>query len=141
MGVKIVVAEDDRSTLAFLEKALILHGFWVYGTRNGEEAFEVVKEEMPDLVISDMLMPKLHGLDLCTKIKESPELQHIKVIMITGVYPGSIGQREALSHGADSFIIKPIDQDRLVSRIFELLDINAEEFLKEYVKQNSEEEQ
>jgi len=138
MGVKIVVAEDDRSTLAFLEKTLILRGFWVYGTRDGEEAFKVIGEEMPDLVISDMLMPKLHGLDLCTKVKESPELQHIKVIMITGVYPGSIGQREALSHGADSFIIKPIDPDRLVNRIFELLNIDAEEFSREFVKKNSD---
>jgi len=85
MGVKIVVAEDDRSTLAFLEKTLILRGFWVYGTRDGEEAFEVIKKEIPDLVISDMLMPRLHGLDLCMKIKESPELSHIKVILITGV--------------------------------------------------------
>lgn len=141
MGVKIVVAEDDRSTLAFLEKTLILQGFWVYGAGDGEEAFEAVKKEMPDLVISDMLMPKLHGLDLCVRIKESPELRHIKVIMITGVYSGSLGQREALSHGADSFIVKPIDPDRLVSRIFELLKINAEEFRKEYVKQNSEEEE
>ncbi|MFC2166006.1 PleD family two-component system response regulator [Acidobacteriota bacterium] len=141
MGVKIVVAEDDRSTLAYLEKTLILQGFWVYGTRDGAEAFEVIKEEMPDLVISDMLMPKLHGLDLCTKIKESPELQHIKVIMITGVYPGSLGQREALSHGADSFIVKPIDPDHLVDRIFELLNINANKFRKEFVKQNSEEKE
>jgi DNA-binding response OmpR family regulator len=140
MGVKIVVAEDDRSTLAFLEKTLILRGFWVYGTRDGEEAFEAIKREIPDLVISDMLMPKLHGLDLCTKIKQSPELQHIKVIMITGVYPGSIGQREALSHGADSFIVKPIDPDRLVNRIFELLNINAEKFSKEYVKPDSEDD-
>jgi len=141
MGIKIVVAEDDRSTLAFLEKTLILRGFWVYGTRDGEEAFEVIKKEIPDLVISDMLMPKLHGLDLCMKIKESPELSHIKVILITGVYPGSIGQREALSHGADSFIIKPIDQDRLVNRIFELLRIDAKEFTREYVKKNSEEDE
>jgi DNA-binding response OmpR family regulator len=140
MGVKIVVAEDDHSTLAFLEKTLILQGFWVYGTRDGEEAFEAVKEEMPDLVISDMLMPKLHGLDLCTKIKQSPELQHIKVIMITGVYPGSLGRREALSHGADSFIIKPIDTDRLVNRIFELLNIDAEEFRKEFVKKSSDDD-
>ena len=140
MGIKIVVAEDDRSTLASLEKTLILQGFWVYGTRDGEEAFEAVKEEMPDLVISDMLMPKLHGLDLCTNIKESPELKHIKVIMITGVYPGSLGQREALSHGADSFIVKPVDPDRLVDRIFELLNINAEEFRKEFVKKSSDDD-
>ena len=45
MGVKIVVAEDDRSSLAFLEKALILRGFWVYGSRDGEEAFKVIKKE------------------------------------------------------------------------------------------------
>ena len=140
MGVKIVVAEDDRSSLAFLEKALILRGFWVYGSRDGEEAFKVIKKEMPDLVISDMLMPKMHGLDLCTKIKGSQDLRHIKVIMITGVYPGSIGQREALSHGADSFIVKPIDPDRLVSRIFELLNINAEIFKKEFIKRESDDD-
>ncbi|MBN1222959.1 MAG: response regulator [Candidatus Aminicenantes bacterium] len=134
MSVKIVVVDDDRTTLALLEKALIMRGFWVYSASDGEEGYELVKQEMPDLVLSDMLMPKVHGLDLCKKIKTSSELAHIKVIMMTGVYKGSVGKKETEKEGGDGFIVKPLDMQLLLSLIFKLLKIDEEEFSREFVK-------
>jgi DNA-binding response OmpR family regulator len=141
MSVKIVVVDDDRTTLALLEKALILRGFWVYSAKDGEEGFQLIKEEIPDLVISDMLMPKLHGLDLCKKIRETSELEHIKIIMMTGVYKGRFGMQEAFNGGADYFITKPIDMENLLNKVFKLLDIDEESFSKEFIRQKSDDEQ
>ncbi len=140
MSIKIVVVDDDRTTLALLEKALILRGFWVYSAKDGEEGLKLIEEEMPALIISDMLMPKLHGLDLCKKIRDNPELDHIKVIMMTGVYKGRFGMQEAFNEGADYFITKPIDMENLINKIFELLDIDQESFSKENVKPDPDSE-
>lgn len=139
MSVKIVLVDDDRTTLALLEKQLIMRGFWVYSAKDGLEGLELIRTEKPDLVISDILMPKLHGLDLLTKIKKTPELQDIKVIIMTGVFKSSMGRQEAMRDGADDFITKPINMENLLKRIFNLLDIDEEEFSKEYVKQKTDE--
>jgi len=140
MSVKIVVVDDDRSTLALLERALIIRGFWVYSAKDGEEGFDLINKEHPDLVISDMLMPKIHGVELCKTIRATPDLKHTKVIMITGVYKGRFGLEEAFDSGADYFITKPINMDNLLKKIFELLKIDEEEFQKEFVKTSSEDD-
>lgn len=140
MSVKIVIVDDDRSTLALLERALIMRGFWVYSAKDGEEGFDLINKEHPDLVISDMLMPKIHGVELCKKIRATPELKHIKFIMMTGVYKGRFGLEEAFDSGADYFITKPIDMDNLLNKIFALLKIDEEEFRKEFVKTSSEDD-
>ncbi|MGD9346445.1 MAG: response regulator [Candidatus Aminicenantes bacterium] len=139
MSVKIVVVDDDRATLALLERNLIMHGFWVYSAKDGEEGFDLVTREKPDLVVSDMLMPKIHGVDLCKTIKSNPELKNTKVIMMTGVYKGRFGLEEAFDSGADYFVTKPIDMETLLKKIFELLKIDEEEFRKEFVKNSSDE--
>ena len=140
MSVKIVVVDDDRATLALLERNLIKRGFWVYSAKDGEEGFDLITKEKPDLVVSDMLMPKIHGVDLCKTIRVTPELKKTKVIMMTGVYKGRFGLEEAFDSGADYFITKPIDIDNLVKKIFELLRIDEEEFRKEFVKASSDDE-
>jgi len=140
MSVKIVVVDDDRSTLAILERTLIMRGFWVYSANDGEEGFDLVNKEKPDLVISDMLMPKIHGVELCKTIRANPELANTKVIMMTGVYKGRFGLEEAFDSGADYFVTKPIDMNNLIKKIFELLKLDEEEFSKEFVKNSSEDE-
>lgn len=140
MSVKIVIVDDDRATRALLERSLIQRGFWVYSAKDGEEGFELISMEQPDLVISDMLMPKIHGVDLCKTVKSTPELGNTKVIMMTGVYKGRFGLEEAFDSGADYFITKPIDVENLTKKIFELLKIDEEEFRKEFVAHSSDDE-
>jgi DNA-binding response OmpR family regulator len=121
VATKIVLVDDDRVTLAVIEKALILDGFWVYSAQDGEEGLELVKREKPDILLSDMLMPKIHGADLCKKVKESQELKHTRVILMSAVYK-KITYRDIISEsGADDFIEKPVDLNDLKDRINKLL--------------------
>jgi DNA-binding response OmpR family regulator len=138
MSVKIVIVDDDRATLALLERTLIMRGFWVYSAKDGEEGFDLINKERPDLVISDMLMPKIHGVDLCKMIRSTRGLEKTKVIMMTGVYKGRFGLEEAFDSGADYFVTKPLNMDNLLKKIFELLKIDEEEFRKEFVKNSTE---
>jgi len=121
VATKIAIVDDDRVTLAVIEKALILDGFWVYSAQDGEEGIALVKRENPDILISDMLMPKIHGVDLCKKVKESQELKHTRVILMSAVYK-KITHRDIIREsGADDFIEKPVDLNDLKDRINKLL--------------------
>jgi DNA-binding response OmpR family regulator len=139
MGKKILIIDDDRIIRAMLEKSLILQGFWVYSAKDGEEGAATAKKERPDLVICDFLIPKLHGLDVCKMIKTSPELHQTKVIMMTGVYKGSFGPTEAKSCGADDFFPKPLDVPKIIKRVYELLEVDPDEFKQEFVKDGQDE--
>ncbi len=128
MGIKIVIVDDDRTTLAIIEKTLIMQGFWVYSARDGEEGFELIKKERPTLVISDMLMPKLHGVDLCKKIKKTDEYKNIKVILMTAVYKSNLPlKHEAKECGAEDIINKPLDMGLMIKKIYEVLDISKDD--------------
>ncbi len=130
MGIKIVVVDDDRTTLAIVEKTLIMKGFWVYSARDGEEGFELIKKEKPALVISDMLMPKLHGVDLCKKIKNSDDYKNIKVILMTAVYKGNLAlKHEAKECGAEDIMNKPLDMKLMLKKIYEVLDISNDDLV------------
>jgi DNA-binding response OmpR family regulator len=139
MGKKVLIIDDDRTIRAMLEKSLILQGFWVYSAKDGEEGAATAKKECPDLVICDFLIPKVHGLDVCKMIKTSPELHQTKVIMMTGVYKGSFGPTEAKSCGADDFFPKPLDVPKIIERVYELLEVDPDEFKQEFVKDGQDE--
>jgi len=118
---KIVVIDDDRITLTMLEMVFSRHGFQVFSAQDGAEGYELVQKEKPDILISDMLLPKIHGTELCKKIKETPELKQTKVILMTAVYKGPSFRFEARDCGADDFIEKPLDMKDLLSRIDKFL--------------------
>jgi DNA-binding response OmpR family regulator len=118
---KILLVDDDRVTLTMLEMILSRHKYQVLSAKDGSEGLELALKERPDAVISDMLIPKLHGLDLCKKIKQDPALNQIKVILMTAVYKGVPFKFEAKGCGADHFIEKPIDTNELIAVLHELL--------------------
>jgi CheY-like chemotaxis protein len=117
---KILIVDDDRVTLTMLEMILSRHGYQVLSAKDGEEGWQLASQEQPDAVISDMLIPKIHGLDLCAKIKKDPQLKDIKVILMTAVYKGAAFQFEARDSGADHFIEKPIDTNALLDELKKL---------------------
>ena len=118
---KILIVDDDRVTLTMLEMILSRHGYQVLSAKDGEEGWQLASQERPDAVVSDMLIPKIHGLDLCEKIKKDPQLKEIKVILMTAVYKGAAFQFEARDSGADHFIEKPIDTNALLDELKKLL--------------------
>lgn len=114
---KILVIDDDRVTLTMLEMVLSRHGYQVLNAKDGAEGWAKASKEKPDVVISDMLIPKIHGLELCAKIKKDPELKKTKVILMTAVYKRASFHLEAKDSGADYFIEKPIDTNGLLEKL------------------------
>jgi DNA-binding response OmpR family regulator len=118
---KVLIVDDDRVTLTMLQQILSSSGYEVITAMDGEEGYKRAQEVKPDLLISDMLIPKVDGLELCKNIKESPTLNQTKVILMTGVYKGVTFKVEAKEVGADDFVEKPFDRNSLLSRVVHLI--------------------
>jgi diguanylate cyclase (GGDEF)-like protein len=112
----ILVADDDEDTVRFIEANLQLEGFAVIPVSDGEEAVLQARERVPDLILLDVSMPKLDGLQVCKRLRTDPRTKHIGVIMITG-RANSADKVVGLTAGADDYIIKPFDPVELVARV------------------------
>jgi len=114
MNFRILIAEDEEITLKHLVNTLKREGYEVVGLRNGREAVEALQRERFELVITDIKMPEMSGMEVLEKAKEiDPE---IEVMIITGF--GSIGSAvEAMKKGAYDYITKPFDLDELVIKV------------------------
>ncbi len=131
MGGKIVVADDDRVTLQLLYHVLVDNSFYVYSAQDGQAALDLVKNFLPDILISDLVLPKLDGMELCKKVKQDPDLSGTKVIMMTAVYKGSAFRPLTRDCGADAYIEKPINATSLLEKIYKLLAETAPDIKKE----------
>ncbi|WP_431245160.1 response regulator [Flavobacterium sp. P21] len=131
------VSESDFQTVMLTEKRTILiiddnddirnylikmfsENYMVYSAENGEEGLKLTKKHMPDLVISDITMEQMDGLELCRKIKESNDLSHIPVILLTASKNPET-HLQGINDGADDYIMKPFDDEILVARVESLL--------------------
>ncbi len=110
----ILVVEDDPDINAYLARELGSE-YHIIQSPNGKDAIEQIHNAMPDLVISDLIMPEMGGLDLCARIKDTDESRHIPVIMLTAAPEDSRLQSHAA--GADDYIAKPVDMDVLKLKI------------------------
>jgi two-component system alkaline phosphatase synthesis response regulator PhoP len=111
---KVVVIDDDLKTIMLVEKVLELLGFQVLSADEGKKGLEMVKKEKPDLLICDLLLPGMHGSELCKSVKQDPELDNVKVVIISAVYNESSYKRE-MDCKADAFIKKPFGVEDLES--------------------------
>lgn len=116
----ILVVEDNEELLQFISDQLE-KSYIVYHAKNGLEAIEVLKKEIINLVVSDIMMPIMDGLELCLKMKENQEYSHIPVILLTA--KTNIQSRiEGLESGADAYIEKPFSLEYLYAQIENLLN-------------------
>ncbi len=113
---EILIVEDSRTQRELLRYTLEEHGFKVTASGDGREALEMLGTFRPDLVISDIIMPHLDGLELCRQIKSSPRLKQTPVILLTALNDPKDVLR-GLACGADSFIVKPFQEHDLLGRI------------------------
>jgi DNA-binding NtrC family response regulator len=114
MNFKILIAEDEEITLKHLVNTLKKEGYLVTGTGNGREALEQIAHDHYDVLITDIKMPEMNGIELLEKAKEQdPEME---VMIITGF--GTIGSAvEAMKKGAYEYITKPFDLDELILKV------------------------
>ena len=116
MTVKILLVEDSDSQREFLKEGLSNHGFEVEIARNGAEGYKKLFEYVPDLVISDIMMPAIDGYQLCRLIKNKDETKKIPVILLT-MLDKKIDSFWGKKAGAQLFLSKSIDIDELVKNI------------------------
>ncbi|MEO8254422.1 MAG: two-component regulator propeller domain-containing protein [Flavobacterium sp.] len=117
---KSILIIDDNFEIRNYLIQLFSETYLVYSAINGQEGLKLTKKHMPDIVISDIAMEVMDGLELCKKIKENEELSHIPVILLTASNNPET-HLQGITDGADDYITKPFDDDILVARVATLL--------------------
>jgi signal transduction histidine kinase/ligand-binding sensor domain-containing protein/DNA-binding response OmpR family regulator len=117
---RLFIVEDDTEIAAYLRRELAdMYRITLF--RNGREAYEAIFTDTPDLVISDIMMPEMDGLQLCRKIKQNPTVNHLPVILLTARSKPE-DTMEGMAIGADAYMVKPFNTELLRSTIANLLD-------------------
>ena len=119
---KILVAEDNEDSRNLLVKQLCAYGHEVMAAADGAEALQQALVQPPDIIVSDILMPKMDGFQLCRGCKQNEQLKNIPFIFYTAVYTTDEDEKFALSLGANAFIRKPTEPDILVQIIKEIFE-------------------
>jgi CheY-like chemotaxis protein len=118
---KILIVEDDALMLRMYQKIFTLEKYEVEVATNGEEGIEKAKSANPTLILLDVMMPKMNGLEALEKLKANPDLQKIPVVMLTNL-AGQQDAEEALLKGAVKYIVKSEhDPKEIVSMVKEIL--------------------
>jgi DNA-binding response OmpR family regulator len=117
---KILVAEDERDIRDLIAFTLQFAGYEVLTASNGEEAYHLAIKEIPDLVLSDVRMPKMTGYEFCKRIKAEPTTQHIPVVFLSAKGQEAEVQT-GLAAGASEYLLKPFAPDQLMAKVAEIL--------------------
>lgn len=112
----ILVVDDEQDLLDLIEYNLRKEGFKVLKAENGQDGIQIAKELKPNLVLLDIMMPQMDGIEVCDRMREDPELKQIPIIFLTARSDEKT-EVEGLNKGADDFITKPISTTKLISRI------------------------
>lgn len=115
----ILIVEDNHALCEFMVHPLREH-FRVTTANDGQQAWEMLNDLQPDLIVSDVVMPRMDGFELCRKIKSTYETSHIPVILLTAL-SDKTNQLHGLGLGADNYLVKPFDMALLASRITSII--------------------
>jgi len=124
----ILLIDDDAGVRSYV-KHLLLNDYIVYEASNAEAGFDTVLEHEPDIIVCDVVMQGMSGVEFCSKIKDSSSFSHIPVILLTGSSSPEI-KLKGIECGADDYITKPFENELLVARIKSLL--KGRDTLKNY---------
>jgi len=116
---KILVVEDNLDTRELIHLHLSMEGFTVVIAANGREGLYMATAERPDVIISDINMPEVSGLDMIRQLREEPELQDTPILVLTAL--GREEMDQGIRAGADRAMNKPVHLDSLVDEVRELL--------------------
>lgn len=120
---RIVVAEDDEPMLRLLQGILEGEGYDITTARDGGEAFELINRNVPDLLVTDVVMPAMDGISLIKKLRKQLATAYVPIIIIS-THTDTDVEVEGINAGADDFMSKPINARRLIARVNRLLKQN-----------------
>jgi len=116
----VLVADDEPSMVAMLSSHLRSKGFSVLEASDGDQAWELAQEHLPNLVLLDVMMPGMSGWEVCRKIRQDASLAHTGVLMLTGIGE-SLNETTSPLFGADEYIDKPFDFEALDQKVVSVL--------------------
>lgn len=119
---KILIADDEHKIVMTLEYTFRKNGYEVFIARDGSEVLELLKEEIPDVILLDVMMPNVDGYTTIQEIKKQEKLKNCKVVFLSAkTNPADI--EKGLKLGADAYVTKPYSIKKLAQQIDELLEI------------------
>ncbi len=119
---KILIADDNEANCELLEAYLASVECEVQVAVDGQDALDKVAEFAPDLILLDVMMPKLSGFEVCEKLKQDPATRKIMVLMVTALNERGDIER-AVQSGTDDFLSKPVNQVELIKRVENMLKL------------------
>ncbi|MCB0535811.1 MAG: response regulator, partial [Saprospiraceae bacterium] len=120
-GLSLLIIEDNRDVQQYLI-TLLESKYTLYLAGDGEEGIEMAFEHIPDLIISDVMMPKKDGFEVCDTLKNDDRTSHIPIILLTA--KGSVESRiQGLERGADAYLAKPFNEKELFVRLEKLTEL------------------
>ena len=121
---RILVVDDNPANVDILRARLLAQGYEIITASDGEEALNVVREQLPDLILLDIMMPKLDGVEVCRRLRADPTLPFIPIVLVTAK-SDSKDVVAALEAGGDEYLTKPLDHAALGARVKSMLRIKA----------------
>ncbi|NET58392.1 MAG: response regulator [Symploca sp. SIO2E6] len=125
MTKKVLIVDDEPNILILMEQALENledeHDVELLTAKNGTEALEMIKEEKPDLVFLDIMMPKMNGLEVCNTVKKELGMQEVYIIMLTAKGQ-EFDKQSGMAVGADMYMTKPFRPKEVLAKAMEILN-------------------
>ena len=119
---RVLIVDDDQRVLELLVDLLELEGYEVATASDGAEGFELAHSCAPDVVISDVVMPRVNGLELCRRLKHDPQTASIPVLLISGIRKADEAGIEGLHAGADDYVDLPFRNEELLVKVARLVE-------------------
>ncbi len=120
MSQRVLIVDDEPNIVISVEFLMKREGFEVSVARDGEEALECIRADRPDLVVLDVMMPKLNGFEVCERVRADPELAATLILILTAK-GREVEMKKGLSLGADAYVAKPFSTRDLVEKVKSLL--------------------
>lgn len=120
MGKRVLIADDEPNIVVSLEFLMRQQGFEVKSVGNGEEALAAMGAFAPDLVLLDVMMPRLSGYEVCQKVRANPDWAHVKIVMLSAK-GRDIEVSKGMAMGADAYVTKPFATAELIAQVRALL--------------------
>lgn len=122
MAKKILIVDDEPSIIVPLQFLMEQNGYEVMVAFSGEEAMETIARTPPDLVLLDIMLPVIDGFEVCQRVRENMDWQHIPIILITAL-GSEINVAKGLALGANAYITKPFSNADVVRKVKDLLSM------------------
>ena len=120
MGKKILIADDEPNIVVSLEFLMKQKGYIVRVVTDGEDALRAVGEFEPDLILLDVMMPRLSGYDVCQKVRENPAWAGIRIVMLSAK-GRDVEVNKGMAVGADAYVTKPFSTKDLIAQVAQML--------------------